>query len=281
MTPLTLFSLLFLLAASASAGPVREGAVVAELVPSRKAISPGETILIALRMKHDTGWHTYWKSPGIVGVATDLDWKLPQGFKAGSIQWPQPERVKMGPYDAYGYHGEVFLSLPFTAPADAKPGTEVKLKARASWMCCSKTCHPAFADVTMTLPVSAEPAGPSRWQKPIATARASFPVANTLWDTAAVRRGNKAILTLSPRKGTPIKAPLAPYFFSDNGLIHSDVEQVVKKTKAGSISLLMEISEFGPEDPAHLTGILYTRSGLADGSGAVPIILKVPFPGRQ
>ncbi len=273
------FSLLLLFAASASGDPIREGAVVAELVPEKEAISPGETILIALRMKHDAGWHTYWKSPGIVGVPTGLDWKLPKGFKAGSIQWPQPERVKMGPYDAYGYHGEVFLSLPFTAPADAKPGTEVKLKARASWMCCSKTCHPAFADITMTLPVSAKPAKSSRWHKSIAASRASFPVTNTLWDTTAVRRGNKAILTLRPRKGAQAKPPIAPYFFSDNGLIHSDVEQVVRKTGEGVISLVMEISEFGPENPTHLTGIFYTRSGLADKSGAVPIQLKVPLPG--
>ncbi len=263
----------------ATAGPIREGAVVAELVPARQAISPGETITIALRMKHDPGWHTYWKSPGIVGVPTDLDWKLPKGFKAGSIQWPQPERVQMGPYDAYGYHGEVFLMVPLSAPADAKPGTEVKLKARASWMCCSKTCHPAFADISMTLPVSSAPAKPSPWQKPIVAARSTFPVANTLWDTTAVRRGNKAILTLSPRKGAPTKAPLSPYFFSDNGLIDSDVEQVVKKTKAGSISLLMEISEFGPDKPSHLTGIFYTRSGRADAGGAVPLSLKVPFSG--
>ena len=273
------FALLFLLAASASGEPVREGAVVAELVPTKEAIAPGETILIARRMKHDSGWHTYWKSPGIVGVATDLDWTLPKGFKAGEIQWPQPERVQMGPYDAYGYHGEVFLSLPFTAPADAKPGTQVKLKARASWMCCSKTCHPAFADVSMTLPVSKKPASPSRWHKPIAQARSSFPVANTHWDSKAIRRGKMAILTLTPRKNAPVKAPLEPYFFSDNGLIDSDVEQVINKTESGVISLRMEISEFGPDNPTHLTGIFYTKSGLADQSGAIPIHLKVPLSG--
>lgn len=279
MNTLARIPLLLMCVTVAAAGPIREGAVVAELVPAREAISPGETITIALRMKHDPGWHTYWKSPGIVGVPTNLDWKLPEGFKAGSIQWPQPERVQMGPYDAYGYHGEVLLMVPLTAPADARPGTEVKLKARASWMCCSKTCHPAFVDISMTLPVSSAPAKPTRWQKPIAAARSSFPVSNNLWDATAVRRGNKAILTLNPRKGTPTKAPIFPYFFSDNGLIDSDVEQVVKKTKAGSISLLMEISEFGPDNPTHLTGILYTRTGRADGSGAVPLSLKVPFSG--
>lgn len=279
MKLISIFALLFLCAASVSGEPVREGAVVAELVPEKEAIAPGETILIALRMKHDSGWHTYWKSPGIVGVATDLDWKLPKGFKAGKIQWPQPERVKMGPYDAYGYHGEVFLSLPFTAPADAKPGTQVKLKARASWMCCSKTCHPAFADVSMTLSVSKKPAPPSRWHKPIAQARSSFPVANTHWDSKAIRRGKMAILTLTPGKNAPVKAPLEPYFFSDNGLIDSDVEQVINKTENGVISLRMEISEFGPDNPTHLTGIFYTKSGLADQSGAIPIHLKVPLSG--
>ena len=41
----------------------------------------------------------------------------------------------------------------------------------------------------------------------------------------------------------------------------------------------MEISEFGPDNPTHLTGIFYTRTGCADDSDAVPLSLKVPFPG--
>ena len=97
-----IFGLSLLFTTTLTAEPVREGALITELVSSKQSISPGETIDIALRIKHDKGWHTYWKSPGIVGVPTGIDWKLPDGFKAGKILWPQPETVKMGPYNAYG-----------------------------------------------------------------------------------------------------------------------------------------------------------------------------------
>ena len=187
------FALLFLLAASASGEPVREGAVVAELVPSKKAISPGETILIALRMKHDAGWHTYWKSPGIVGVPTDLDWKLPKGFKAGGIQWPQPERVKMGPYDAYGYHGEVFLSLPFTAPSRCEAGHPSKTQGESQLdvlledlpprLC---RCHHDPAGLGKTGP--AKPLGTSRLHKPAPASRWKTPIGRAMQSVGARRR---------------------------------------------------------------------------------------------
>ena len=96
---------------SVYAEPIREGSVEVELVNSVSCVAPGETVDIALRIKHNTGWHTYWKSPGIVGVPTGIDWKLPEHIEISDIKWPQPKNVKMGPYNAYGYTGEIFLIM--------------------------------------------------------------------------------------------------------------------------------------------------------------------------
>ena len=273
--------LLFSFTANSIAAPVREGALITELVSSKQFISPGETIDIALRLKHDKGWHTYWKSPGIVGVPTGLDWELPKGFKAGKILWPQPETVKMGPYDAYGYHGEVFLIIPLTAPDNAEPETKTTIKARASWMCCSTVCQPAFADLKLSIQISksAQPHKNTKWSNLIINSRSTFAQNNQSWKTTAVRKGKKIILTLSPLEKEKPSAPRTPYFFCEDGLIHSDKKQSIKILPSRSIVFRLHVSEFGPENPTHLKGIFYNKNGLPDNSGATPIYINAPIKG--
>ena len=273
--------LLFSFTANSIAEPVREGALITELVSSKQSIAPGETIDIALRIKHDKGWHTYWKSPGIVGVPTGLAWKLPDGFKAGKILWPQPETVKMGPYNAYGYHDEVFLIIPLTASQNAKPGTKSLIQARASWMCCSTVCQPAFADLKLSIQISksAEPHKNTKWSNLINNSRSTFAQNNQSWKTTAVRKGKKIILTLSPLEKEKPSAPRTPYFFCEDGLIHSDKKQSIKILPSRSIVFRLHVSEFGPENPTHLKGIFYNKNGLPDNSGATPIYINAPIKG--
>ena len=41
--------------------------IAATLVPERGAARPGETILLAIAMKPDAGWHGYWENGGDAG----------------------------------------------------------------------------------------------------------------------------------------------------------------------------------------------------------------------
>ena len=87
----------FLFAINASAditrvkGDFRDGKVSVDLVSEVKSIRAGEPFTIGVRIIHAPGWHTYWKSPGVAGVPTVLDWDMPEGFKADSFQWPAPQ----------------------------------------------------------------------------------------------------------------------------------------------------------------------------------------------
>ena len=82
-----------LVAGPAAAAPFKTQNVEAELVSSRAAVAPGESFLVALRLKVRPEWHTYWINPGDSGAPTTLDWALPAGFKADAIQWPVPHRL--------------------------------------------------------------------------------------------------------------------------------------------------------------------------------------------
>ena len=59
--------------------------VEAELVSEKTAIVPGEPLTVALRLRMERGWHTYWQNPGDSGLPTKLDWNLPSGVSAGAI----------------------------------------------------------------------------------------------------------------------------------------------------------------------------------------------------
>ena len=106
------FLLSFSLQAAEGENPLR-----VEMKLDVKTIVPGQTFQAGFLLRHPEGYHSYWKHPGIVGLATSVKWELPDGFVAGEIRWPAPQKVAMGPYPSQGYHDETLLMIPLTAPA--------------------------------------------------------------------------------------------------------------------------------------------------------------------
>src|SRR5579863_9390606 len=166
--------LLLLLAAVPALAQEGPPKVHARLVAEDKAIAPSGTITVALEEKIAPGWHTYWKNPGDAGAPTDIQWKLPTGWKAGAIQWPRPKRLPVGPLMDYGYEGTPWLLTSLTAPADAKG--PVTFSAHASWLVCQQICVPEDATLTLAVPVGPQIPDPAV-ARDFAAARALLPVA--------------------------------------------------------------------------------------------------------
>lgn len=140
--------------AALAAGPVRTERLEAELVPMSAWAAPGSTVIVAVRHEIAEGWHTYWRNPGDSGGATELDWTLPPGFEAGDILWPLPERQPIADLMNYGYSGEVYLPVPVSVPADARPGSTLSLRVHAAFLVCSdEMCVPEDAELALDLPV--------------------------------------------------------------------------------------------------------------------------------
>src|SRR5262245_54587463 len=191
-----------LIAVPALAAPVRTPHVEAELVAERTALAPGEPLTVALRLKMIPEWHTYWRNPGDSGEPTRLEWRLPPGFEVSDIHWPYPRRLPAGPLANYGYEGEVLLLSRIVPPRELAPGTSVTLAAKAAWLVCSREhCIPEEGEVSLTLPVAAEPGDDLRWAKPIAAARAALPTppaAIAAWTLAAYGEVGGVTLAVTP-----------------------------------------------------------------------------------
>ena len=179
-----------LLAASAAAAPVRQPHSEAELLTERSAVAPGGTLSVALRLRMDEGWHGYWKHPGDSGMATAIEWKLPEGAAAGPIQWPAPMRLDVGPLTSYGYEREVLLLTDIATPVSAVHGAAFPVEARADWLVCKEICLPATATLRISVPVQADAAAGAETPGGLfAQARARLPVALPTLDASAWRNG--------------------------------------------------------------------------------------------
>jgi thiol:disulfide interchange protein/DsbC/DsbD-like thiol-disulfide interchange protein len=153
-------------------GPPR---VSVSLVSEVASVEPGASFWVGLRQRIVPGWHTYWTNPGDSGEPPILDWGLPEGWQAGPLVFPQPERVPVGPLMSYGYTGEVLLLTRLTAPAGLAPGTPVTLRGHAAWLVCEKICIPEEADVALTLPVIAGKPAPGAGAAAIEHTRRAVP----------------------------------------------------------------------------------------------------------
>ncbi len=130
--------------------------VKAELLADGDAVVPGKPLTIGLRLQMAPEWHTYWQYSGDAGLPTKIDWQLPEGFKAGPIQWPLPEKiVSPGDIINYGYSKEVMLLVEITPPAVLPPG-DLTLKAKATWLVCRESCIPGSKELALTLPGGSE-----------------------------------------------------------------------------------------------------------------------------
>jgi len=131
------------------------------LIADVRGIVPGGSFTVGVLMKMDPGWHTYWKYPGDAGLATQIRWDIPEGFTAGPVRWPLPQKyTDPGDILSYGYATENMLLVPFTAPASLSAGKSVTLRANVTWLECEKICVPGESDIRITLPVLKGPAAP-------------------------------------------------------------------------------------------------------------------------
>jgi len=128
--------------------------VRAELLADTNAIVPGKPFTLGLLLQMAPGWHTYWKFSGDAGLPTELNWKLPSGWKTGEIQWPIPlKTIDPGDIETYGYENEVLLMQQITPPPKIDISS-VKLIAEANWLVCEKICIPGSATLQLDLPVA-------------------------------------------------------------------------------------------------------------------------------
>jgi thiol:disulfide interchange protein/DsbC/DsbD-like thiol-disulfide interchange protein len=128
--------------------------VRARLLLEKTTVAAGATQRVGLHLKQAKDWHTYWKSPGDIGLPTDITWTLPAGVTAAPHVYPVPQRFEAEGIVSYGYDDQVLLISELAVPADLAPGT-YEVRAEASWLVCQSSCIPGGADLRLPIEVVA------------------------------------------------------------------------------------------------------------------------------
>ena len=265
-TRTTLLSLAILCTVGLASLPVHGQAVrtdymETELVVETTSIKPGQPFWTGLRMKMDEHWHTYWRNPADSGLPTKIHWSLPEGFQAGEINWPYPQKIVLDILASYGYEGETLLLVEITPPADLETGGTVDIGAYASWLVCADICLPGESGYQVTLPVSENPPGiDERWTGLFAETREKLPVQVPGWVVEAAISDSTVALHAAPPEWFPGNLTSVEFFPYTEDLIDYVSPQRLEKTDTGYL-LTMRRSGFYTGKPEQITGALLSPDG--------------------
>lgn len=252
--------------------PAHSQGLKIQLVSEQTAIVPGKPFTVGLWLQHPEGAHTYWRFPGIVGVPTQMDWKLPPGWRATPLIYPEPERTFMYQIKAQGFDRDVMLRAEITPPADLKAGDSITLTGKASWMCCGNSCHPGAEDLSLTLPVAEKASLNEKWHKLFAAERARAEQPSDAWTAAVVEKGGQLTLTLKPATAAARVASNADeaakiIVFTEDGWFDSDEPQLIQRHADGSLTIQLTKADafLGDKPPETLRAILRNEAGWLQG----------------
>ena len=269
--PVALTVLCLLLAAGAGAearrASIPNGTV--ELLSEQESIQPGHVIHLGLHFQLEPGWHVYWINPGDSGEPPRLDWRLPAGLKAGAIEWPAPSRLPIPPLMDFGYEGDVLLPVAIENTSGLAAGKDVTLAAEIKAIVCREVCIPAKAELSLSLPVRAEPPRESAATKAMFTAaRKVLPKpAPASWKPSARDLGDSFELRVNTGRTEP-GAWFAPF---EPEQIENAVPQKSVAAAAG-VRLILKKSDQLLKPVSRLRGVLILPQGayMIDAPVAAP-----------
>jgi DsbC/DsbD-like thiol-disulfide interchange protein/cytochrome c biogenesis protein CcdA len=246
---------LLLMPLAAQAAPAH---IAAELVAG-PATTPGGETTIAIHMTPEKGWHGYWSNPGDAGLGMQLDWTLPDGAKAGSPRYPVPQTLVVSGLMNHVYESDYAVLVPFTAPANAVPGSRIPVHLRAQWLACTEQiCVPEQADLAVEVPIAAT-ASPDRdprfaeWQRRLP---APLDAAGTF-----SLDGNAVRLAIPLPASTPLEAPHV--FVGEDKLIdYAGAQQFA--WQGDRLIVTLPRVKLDPRGSDTLTGVL-RLNGAGDG----------------
>lgn len=253
----------------------------AELFSEVRSIQPGTPFWVALRLKMDQRWHTYWRNPGDSGIPTELRWKLPEGFTAGPLLWPYPVRVDLPPLAVYAYEGEVLFLTQITPPATLAPGQSQALRAQAYWLECEVNCIPGDASLELELPVRPEtPETNPVHAEDFARARSRMPLTSSEWQVTAQGSAKQILFRLKPPAGDFNKISGVSFFPYDEKLIQHPAAQRFRETPE-AYELLVERSSLQPGVPGRIEGILVSREGWRGANSEKALEIDLPVDAAE
>lgn len=104
---------------------------------------------VGLRFDIEPEWYLYWINPGDAGLTVEARWQLPNGWTAGPLRFPTPEKIVKEGITAFGYHHDLVLLCRIT-PAQGSDG-QGTIRVALDWLVCRESCLPGRAELALEL----------------------------------------------------------------------------------------------------------------------------------
>lgn len=256
-------ALLFSASLLAAVDHAKTEQVAVRLITATTSVAAGSEVLIGLEQTIIPHWHTYWQNPGDSGTATQIEWQLPQGVTAGPIQWPLPNRFKLGTITNYGYSDKVTLLSTISIPKTAKVGSLLPIRAKVSWLVCEEVCIPQQAELALTLTVSNSSGKPATHPS-ISQALAQLPQPSP-WSATFNQADDKIQLGIASPELQTHKLKDVWFYPHTWGHIDHGAAQGIESDNKGLI-LNLKVGESPIKGDTALSGVLVFTEQTADGS---------------
>ncbi|MBF2066287.1 MAG: thioredoxin family protein [Calothrix sp. C42_A2020_038] len=255
------------------ANPVKTPNVQIQLISEVSNLQPQTPFWVGFNFKIRPGWHTYWRNPGDSGAAFKVNWKLPNGFTAGDIIYPYPEKFPVGPLMNYGYKNEVTLLSQIT-PTKIADGSQVEIQANAEWLVCEKECIPEEAFLSLKLPVTSDATRDNTTWAKFEQTRQALPKPSP-WEAQGYVNGETLTLQLqAPQLNSTNNQIQEVFFFPDeDGWINNAAPQKVSFNQNG---LTLDLQRGSRSDINEVSGVLVVSEKLESTLVNQAFTIQVP-----
>lgn len=103
----------------------------------------GECVLVAIEIIPKEGWHTYWINPGDAGLATSVEFIMPDGFTVIDTIWQNPEIIKDDNTVSYGFTKQHYIFYQILT-SDRYENNSCDIQANIKWLACKEKCIPGY-----------------------------------------------------------------------------------------------------------------------------------------
>lgn len=131
------------------------------------ALATPDSLHLVWRFEIQERWYLYAPYRNDTGFAPSVNLKLPEGWTAGPLRFPVPERkVLPGQILDHVYHGELLATQTLYTGGNPAPrsgsenaiDTATNLSAKLYWLACRELCVPGQATLEVPIDMAAEAA---------------------------------------------------------------------------------------------------------------------------